>query len=38
MDAGFTLVLLLIAFAFARPDAAIGVIVAYLAIVFARRH
>jgi len=37
MDAGLTLVLMLIAFAFAQPDAAIGVIVGYLAILFARR-
>jgi len=37
MDAGLTLVLMLGAFAFAHPDAAIGVIVGYLAILFARR-
>ena len=37
MDAGLTLVLMLIAFAFARPDAAIGVIIGYLAILLARR-
>jgi len=38
MDAGFTLVLMLGAFAFAHPEAATVALLGYLAILFARRR